>query len=525
MTEQSENSILAAIDIGSNSIRMALAQQLPDGTLEIFERLHRVLHLGQDVFLRGRIGAQSMRTAVAILSDYRQLIDRYGVVQTRVVATSALREAGNADNFLDRVFLATGLSIEIIDIVEEIRLTLSAVRRMTPDSLKLDRGHSLLVEPGGGNTIFAFLENGEIDYIHSILSLGTIRMTECLFTGDESPNRRVEILTEQIRSFIGTSQILPKLQLCGTMVVVGSDARFAAKQKGFVADPGTAETPTSANSVAKNVSASDLDLLIRECAEEPSDRLARRFHLEFFETETLLPALIICRELLARTACPAMTVSPTSIRDGVLADIILSTSQSAESIRFEESRQSARAVAQRYRVDAQHAAGVATVALQIFDRLQNDHGLGSRERLLLELAAILHESGTIVSSNSWHKHSYYLISHSDIFGLSREEIRTLSHIARYHRRSPPKPNHTDFRNLPRATRVLIWKLASMLRVADLLAPQRGVQPGRFRFDHKGDEFIITDSEAVDPDIEERILSAESDMFEDVFGLRLRIENR
>ncbi|MDO4559160.1 MAG: HD domain-containing protein, partial [Planctomycetia bacterium] len=496
MDDPKENQILAAIDIGSNSVRMALAQTLPDGTLEIFERLHRALYFGQDVFLRGRIGANSMRGAVAILTDYKRIISQYGATRIRVVATSALREASNADNFLDRVFLATRLPIEIIDVAEESRLTLSAIRRMEPESKSLDQGHALLVEPGGGNAILIFLENGEIDYIHGASSLGTIRITEKLLQGNESPTRRVEILTEHIRSSIGTSQILPKLQRCRTMVAIGSYARFTGRLTGT--------TVSGEMTGVHQISPETLDAMILNCAKESPEQLARRCHVEFFETETLLPAMIICRELLGRTACGELIVSSASMRDGVLADMALSASGCAETIRFEESRQSARAVAQRYRVDPEHAAGVAIVALQIFDALQSDHGLGPRERLLLELAAMLHEAGTIVSGNSWHKHSYYLIAHSDIFGLSRDETRTLAHIARYHRRSPPKPNHTEFQSLPREIRVLIWKLAAILRVADLLAPDRGVSPGRFRFEHRGDEFTIIDTEANDPGVEERL---------------------
>ena len=518
MTDDPNSRILAAIDIGSNSIRMALAQTLSDGTLEIFERLHRAIHLGQDVFLHGRIGAQSMRGAVTILTDYKRLIDRYGASQIRVVATSALREASNADNFLDRVFLATKLPIEIIDVAEESRLTLSAIRRTNPESRSLDQGHSLLVEPGGGNAILIFLENGEIDYIHGASSLGTIRIIEKLLQGNESSTRRIEILTEHIRSSIGTSQILPKLQRCRTMVAIGGYARFAQCLTGTTTPPGEWTGTTV-------ISPELLDTMIRNCAKDTPEQLARRCHLEFFETEALLPAMIVCRELLVRTACGEMAVSSASMRDGVLTDMAMSTSDSAEAIRFEESRQSARAVAQRYRVDPEHAAGVAVVALQIFDALQSDHGLGARERLLLELAAMLHEAGTIVSGNSWHKHSYYLIAHSDIFGLSRDETRTLAHIARYHRRSPPKPNHTEFQSLPREIRVLIWKLAAILRVADLLAPDRGVAAGRFRFEHRGDEFLIIDTQIPDPGVEERLLSAQCDMFEDIFGLRLRIESK
>ncbi|MDD3470818.1 MAG: Ppx/GppA phosphatase family protein [Thermoguttaceae bacterium] len=531
----------AAIDIGSNSVRMALAQVLPNGQIEVFERLQRALHLGQDVFLRGRIGARCMRGAVEILTDYKYLIDQYGATSVRVVATSALREASNADNFLDRVFLATGLDVEVIDVAEECRLTLSAVRGTMPDSLRLNRDHSLIVEAGGGNTILVFLENGEINNILGP-RVGSIRMCENLVTGDESPERRIEVLSDHIRSSIGIGHLPMKLQTCETFVAVGGDARFAACEVGTPAhlipknlakddNPKTmlaSDNPTIfAERVTdvKCVSLKHLNQLINVCAKLMPEQLARRYHLEFSEAETIFPALLVYRELLLKTRCHQMIVSSASMRDGVLADMALNASGGDDSAVMEGARQSARALAERYRVDLEHATQVAMVALRIFDAMQADHGLGARPRLLLELAAILHEVGTIVAGTAWHKHSYYLIAHSDIFGMTRDETKAIAHIARYHRRSPPKPNHIEYQMLPRKTRVLIYKLAAILRVADLLTPERSVSPDRFQFEHDDDEFIIVDAETTNPSSEERVLATRSEMFEDIFGLRIRIEKR
>ena len=151
---------VAAIDIGANSIRMALAEVLPEGRIEVFERLQRPVRLGQDTFRRGRLGASSMRAAMAVLRDYRQLLDLYKADQVRAVATSSVREASNADNFLNRAYMATGLNIEVIATSEESRLTVSAVRRAVGASLGINQGEALVVDVGGGSTLLTFLENG-----------------------------------------------------------------------------------------------------------------------------------------------------------------------------------------------------------------------------------------------------------------------------------------------------------------------------------------------------------------------------
>ena len=120
---------VAAIDVGSNSIRLVIAQVSADGKIEVLENLQRAVRLGQDTFRRGRLTPATIRAAIAVLRDYRRLLDTYGVQRIRAVATSAVREAGNADAFLDRVLMVTGLEVTVIDTSEESRLTVSAVRQ------------------------------------------------------------------------------------------------------------------------------------------------------------------------------------------------------------------------------------------------------------------------------------------------------------------------------------------------------------------------------------------------------------
>ena len=151
---------------------------------------------------------------------------------------------------------------------------------------------------------------------------------------------------------------------------------------------------------------------------------------------------------------------------------------------------SATAIAEKYHVDLDHARNVAEVAVRLFDVLQADHGLGTRHRLLLRVAALLHEIGGFVSSRAHHKHSEYLIANSEIFGLNRNEIAMVSQIARYHRRSVPRPSHPAYMALPRESRVVVNKLAALLRVADALIRGHRRRAADIRFERQGDELIV-----------------------------------
>ena len=154
---------------------------------------------------------------------------------------------------------------------------------------------------------------------------------------------------------------------------------------------------------------------------------------------------------------------------------------------------------------------------------QADHGLASRQRLLLRVAGLLHEVGGFVSSRAHHKHSEYLIANSEIFGLNRSEITMVSQIARYHRRSVPRPSHLSYMALSRESRVVVNKLAALLRVADAMIRGHRRRAADIQFQRQGDELIVSLPSGGDLLLEERALETKGDLFEDIYGVKLRLE--
>ena len=196
---------VAAVDVGANALRMVIAEVFSDGRIEVLEQLQRAVRLGQDTFRRGRLGGESMRAAIGVLRDYRQLLDLYKVEKIRAVATTAVREAANGDTFLDRVFMATRLNVEVIDTSEESRLTVSAVCQAVGDALGVNQRQTLIADVGGGSTLLTVLEDGEIATSQS-LRLGSIRLQEMFSTSEESPRRSADLLRQHISNAISTLQ-------------------------------------------------------------------------------------------------------------------------------------------------------------------------------------------------------------------------------------------------------------------------------------------------------------------------------
>jgi exopolyphosphatase/guanosine-5'-triphosphate,3'-diphosphate pyrophosphatase len=503
---------VAAIDIGSNALRMAIAEVSPDGHVEILERLQRAVRMGQDTFRRGRLGGQAMRAAIAVLRDYQQMLDLYRVEHLRAVATSAVREAVNADTFIDRVFMATGLHLEVIGTSEESRLTVSAVRQAVGGALGVDRDQALIAEVGGGSTLMTLLENGEIANSLS-LRLGSIRLQEILTTSQDPPERSAELLRHQIDKVLSSHRRSLTLKDVRSFVAMGGDARFAARHVG--------KPTTSAD--LHTIERKQFDAMVTRLEGDTAEQLGKRHGLPFADAETLIPALLVYQKLLHDTRAHQIIVSSVSMRDGLLLDLARHvTGEEDESI-TEGVIHSAMALAEKYRVDLRHAEHVAEVSVRLFDELQADHGLRPRHRLLLRVAGLVHELGGFVGTPAHHKHSYYLIVHSEIFGLNRDEIEIVAHVARYHRRSAPKPSHTEYASLPRETRIVINKLAAILRVADALSRGRLYPGSDLRLERQGDDLIIQVPGASDLTLERRALAVRRDLFEDIYGMSVRVE--
>ena len=504
--------IVAAIDIGTNSVRMVVAQVLPDGRIDILERMRRAVRLGQDTFLRGRLSQRTMQAAIAILRDYRRVLDSYHVSQVRAVATSAVRETTNSDAFLDRILMVTNLEVEVIEPIEEGRLMVNAVLHAIGDAADVRRGSALIVEVGGGSSLLTFLRNGRIEASGSH-ALGSIRLQEILATGEEPPDRAADLLRHHIASSTAPIKSALPLHEVEHFIAVGGDARFVATQIGR----------RSPSADLRSVSVKAFDRFVEKIAEHTPAELARMHGLPFADAETLVPALLTYQMLAHATRTETILVSDVSMRDGLLLDITHTLrAEEAETLR-NSVIQSAKGIGEKYHYDAEHGRHVADLAISIFDSMRPEHHLSDRERLLLQVASLLHEVGMYVASSSHHKHSAYLISNSEVFGLRRSELMLVALIARYHRRSPPKRTHMEYMSLPRDSRMTVSKLAAILRVADALDRGHAQQVRDIRIEKDANELIIYVPGASDLALERRALATKSDLFEDVYGLGVRLE--
>ena len=497
----------AALDLGASSVRLVIAEGEGDA-MRIVEEASRGVLIGKDTFTSGRIGQPSVEAVLKAIDGFRSIMDTFGVVRYRAVATSALREASNRDTVVDRIRVRTGIDIEIIDGSEENRLTYLAVRESLKSLPEIATETGLVAEVGGGSVDLSTLHEGEPAH-SGTYALGSIRLRQSFSAFQGTPVHFQKLIVRHIKNVVDDIRRELPLGDVKHFIALGADARLVARVlSGSEPEPLAAIPRDSFLKICAEIAALDLDAILST------------YRLSLAEAETLAPALLVYAELLRATNAKTITVSNATLRHGMIFD--LSRSEAGQGIEV-FSRQvlaSANAAGEKYGYDAKHARHIANLALRLFDELKSEHGLDPRDRLLLEVAGILHDIGLFVNIRGHHKHSQYLISVSEIFGMSREDLLVVSNVARYHRRALPQRSHIPYMALDREAKIVVNKLGAILRMANALDADHQQKVKNLRIKREGGFIAVEVEGAGDLTMERLALLARSDFFLDAFGQRV-----
>jgi exopolyphosphatase/guanosine-5'-triphosphate,3'-diphosphate pyrophosphatase len=505
--------LVAVLDMGASAVRLVIAEIAPDRSFKTVEEASRGVLLGRDTFSTGNIRAQTVDVTIAALEGFRRIMDRYGVRHVRAVATSAVREARNREMFLDRIRGRTGIVFDTINEAEESRLMYLALRRALGRHPALSSAWTLLAEVGGGSTSLTLLHRGQPNR-SGVYALGAIRLRQRLDLRRHGQDVQAALLRRAIANVIEEIRLEIPLRRISHLVAIGGDVRFAASHI------------EQADTDDDNVHDISRDAFLRFCdeiAQLEEERLVDRFRLPAVAVETLVPALLVYRTLLAETRAKQILVSDASLRAGVLLDLVEPGGRLGTEDFEAQVLASAEALGHRYRFDRAHGRHVATLATSVFDQLRDEHGLGDRERLLLETASLLHDIGIWVSLRGHHKHSQYLLAASQIFGLSDEETAIVANVARYHRRGPPQDSHLPYIALDRQDRLIVNKLAAILRLVNALDAEHLQKVSDVRIARRDKFWVVELDGTGDLTMEQIAATARSDMFTEVFGQRLVIQ--
>jgi len=447
---------LGAIDIGTNSIRLVVAEVESDGTYRVLDEEREMVRLGHGLFSSGRLGAGTMERGLEALAKMKAIVDGFQVAELRVVATSAVREASNGRAFVREARRRCGLRIDVIPQEEEAHLVLQSALR----HFDLAGRSVAVVDIGGGSMEVVLVAGTVVDDVH-VLPLGAVRLSETYCKSDPLKDRHWRKLKRAIDGTladgIGKVPFHPE-------VIIGSGGTFTN-----LGEMVKAEREGQAGKVhGYALSRADVVHLLHRLRETPLDERKRIPGLNPRRADIIVAGAAAVARLAKWLGGHQILVNERGLRDGVLLAMIADRFDTARAtpVRPKDRLEWVRAFARKCRSNERHCEHVATLAGQVFDGLRGPLDLKEEGRGILTAAALLHDVGYVINHAKHHKHAYHLIMHGELQGYSAREVELIANVARYHRKAFPRKSQANFARLERADRRLVRRLAGILRVAD-----------------------------------------------------------
>jgi exopolyphosphatase / guanosine-5'-triphosphate,3'-diphosphate pyrophosphatase len=445
---------LAAIDVGTNSVHMVIADVGPRGDITVIDRVKETVRLGQGAFVSGQLAERPMELAVRSLANFNRLIKIRRVKRVRAVATSAVREARNRSTFVRRIRREAGIEVEVISGTEEARLIFIAARH----AMGLDGGPYLLVDVGGGSVELVLVRDGEPLWMRS-LGLGVSRLSDRFLAHDPPSEREVRALERCLEETM--DDCLREARRYRVQRAIGTSGTINA----LVAMARAARGEEFGRLHGARASAAEIGRLRRKVLQRD---VAKRLGLAGMDAKRadLMPATaMLADHVLRRSGASELVACTWALREGLLLKLAgLGGPRGAADAR----RHSVETLARRFDGLGAHGRTVARLAGQLFDATAAELKLGSHARELLGYAALLHDIGHTIDHDRHNRHSYYLIRNAELLGFDPDEIEVLAQAARGHRKGGAGFDSPELRQLVEPRRRLVRGLAAILRIADAL---------------------------------------------------------
>jgi exopolyphosphatase/guanosine-5'-triphosphate,3'-diphosphate pyrophosphatase len=500
--------IFAAVDIGSNSVRLKIAR-LRGRRLHAIHEDREVTRLGQGVFSSNFLSPESMAETVKVLRRFHRTAQRLGTDSVRVVATSALRDARNSQAFVEWVRSATGWTVEIISGLEEARL----IHLGLVSNLRLSNSTVLLIDLGGGSCELTVSRRGHIRETVS-LPLGAVRLTSEFLRHD--PPRKGEL--HRLRGFVAreVGRALPQILRARVKVAIatsGTAAALAAAASHLIRTPQKRRLPT--------VSRAEMRKIAKLISRRPLEDRKKIEGIGPRRAEIIVAGALVYHELFERCQLRTFRYSALGLRDGLLAQTAAEYDRSTRSGRQIESERwdSIRQAVEHYRVDMPHALDVRASAMGLFSSLKSLHRLPPEYREWLSAAAMLYEVGDFVNRSGRHRHTQYIISNSEILGYTPEQRRIIAGIARYLGKSRPSPGDPAMKNLTPSQQQEVARASMLLRLARAmnLSRSRAVRRTRVTLRESEVKLTLVPRWKDGLDLELWAIEKDGDYFRELFG--------
>jgi exopolyphosphatase/guanosine-5'-triphosphate,3'-diphosphate pyrophosphatase len=508
---------MAAIDVGSNSLHMIVAQIGLDGSVTTLWRTKEMVGLGRKSFPSRRLSRDSMNLAIRALRRFQQEAYNRHCERVIAVATSAVREASNGGDFILRARRELGIDIRVVSAKDEARLIYLGVRHAT----ELSGGPHLIVDIGGGSVEFVVADENRPLLLES-RKIGAARMTAQFVKSDPIDAADLERLLrhyeKELDPVVRTVLELHPTRAWGTSGTLENLAAMCGSGGDGQTGPGAA---------APIIEAERLSRLVGKLIETRAKDRERIEGLDEQRRGQIIAGALLANELMRRLNLKRLELCRSALREGVLVEY-LSRHQPDFAVRRQipdPRRRSVLGLARRCDWEQPHSEHVTALCLQLFDQLKDLHGLGPNERELIEYGALLHDIGWHITGKKHHRHSMYLIQHGGLKGFDEEEVQIIANVARYHRKAPPATTHEAYAALSSRGKRVVRVGAALLRVADGLDRSHNAVVTGVRCRTIGHNIHVGLETRGDPALEIWAAKRKRDFFEEMFGRSITFKVR
>lgn len=486
--------IVAAIDIGSYSLEMSVYELSSRKEIRRIDNLRHVADIGREIYLEGKISYETIDDICRVLSEYVKVMEGYQVSDCLVCATSALKESKNAQILLDQIKVRTSLNVRVLSNSEQHFLMYKAIALKETEFQEIIEKGTAIADINSGSVQLSLFDKGALvttQYLH----LGALRIRESLRSVKQTFDQTElsEILSEMIDNDIQTfKKLFLKDREIKNLVATGSCALYLHR-------------------MSNTFSREEFYQLYKTMQTLSPEAIQEEYDIPVEYAYLLLPSMLMLNKVLEITDAETVWAPGVLLTDGMIADYAESEKLFKFSHDFTEDILAAsRNISKRYQCNKQHSQVLSENALKIFDSMKKYHGFGKRERLLLQLAAILHDCGKYISMRNPAECAYNIIMSTEIIGLSHKERKMVASIVKYNTLPYSYETETD---------VAVAKLTAILRLANAMDRSHKHKFQNAKMVLKDRQMIITTDSPEDITLERRSFVQKADFFEEVYGIR------
>ncbi len=514
----------AAIDVGSHEVSLKIYEISKKNGIRMLDYVHHSTRLGLETYSTGHLSYSSIEKLCKILNGFKLKMSEYGVIDYNIAATSALREADNNIIVIDQVRQKTGFTINILSNSEQRYLCYKSIALTENAFHKLIQKGTLLVDIGGGSLQISHFDKSMLLTTQNI-KLGSLRIEEVLQDMKNQTDNYKNLIYEFISNDLHTfSQLYLKDYSIKNIIAVGNQLRIFIKYLS-THNFGNVIPNDSRGSKKDSINRKEYEEFYSRISEASPQDLSIELDTSYEQASLLLPTAMIYHNIFEETGAEHMWLSDITICDGMAADYAQNNVGITPAHSFaDDILCTSRNLAKRYHCNDRHSKNIENTALKIFDTLRDEHDMTDRDRLLLQIAVILHNCGSYINLNDVGENSYKIIMSTEIIGLSHKERMMVAYVVKYLTEYFPK--YTDVSDvLSENDYIIIAKLNAILCLADAMDKSHRQKFEDITFKLKEHKLYITGSTLYDITLEQGIFNLHAGFFEEVFGIKPSLKQK